>query len=210
MYLSHFDGLLDEKQRILLQQHLDACAACAAFAGEMDRCLALVHDLPDVEPSENFEWNVKRRILEERARAVRSRGDLLIGSWRWGAKFAATAAAVAAVAVFAMTNWLGQAGMPSFAVEETHPAARTAAVRTEVDRGRTNMGYPPVLQMVSQEAFPVTKSVEPSRDLPIRFAGSDAADSLAAENRLLRERLLQLQRENLYYRQVIVRMRTRR
>ena len=73
MYLSHYDGLLDEKERILLQQHLDVCAECAAFAEEMDRCLSLAHGLPDVEPAENFEWNVKRRILEEKARAMRSR-----------------------------------------------------------------------------------------------------------------------------------------
>ena len=94
LYCKNRDGLLDESGRMKLQEHLDVCESCTGFVTEMDQCLDLLGDLPECCPSDNFEWNLKRRIVHEKARLVRINERLYFGDWTWGLKFIASAAAV--------------------------------------------------------------------------------------------------------------------
>ena len=65
----------------------------------MDGCLDLLHQLPEESPSESFEWNLKRRIMQEKARSSRAGTASPWTEGRWGLKFAAGTAAAAVVVI---------------------------------------------------------------------------------------------------------------
>jgi len=82
------DGMSNEALRAELDRHLGTCPECDRFAGEMTRCLALVHRTP-VEPlDENFNWKVRLAIHRER-NALRSR-SVATGAWAraWNLRYA--------------------------------------------------------------------------------------------------------------------------
>ena len=86
---SNCDELLNEAEKMQLLEHLDGCPSCARMAKEIEACREMVNDLPELSPSESFEWNLKRRIVQEKAKTGRGSGVTLFGEWRWGFKFAA-------------------------------------------------------------------------------------------------------------------------
>lgn len=45
-----------------LQGHLQQCGACRQLAAEYTLSYQLVHNLPEVEPAENFEWRLRLRL----------------------------------------------------------------------------------------------------------------------------------------------------
>jgi len=92
------DGLVDERDRITLEQHLVECAECEQMAKSLSRSLDLLHRAPMESPSDNFEWKVKLRLNRER-RSVQENSVSLGRLIRtWNLRYAmATAASFAAV-----------------------------------------------------------------------------------------------------------------
>lgn len=60
------DGMIDDKDRISLEQHLSECKSCEVMASGMTASLDLLHRVPPVQPDENFTWKVRLRLARER------------------------------------------------------------------------------------------------------------------------------------------------
>ena len=124
------DGTLDEAARMRLQEHLSQCPECAEFCGEMDGCLEMLEDLSEIEVSENFEWNLKRRIAMEKSKAMRSRGVSDVGGLVWGSKFVAAAAATLVIALAGAWMLVGRDSVDLTAGERlAQETVRTSATR---------------------------------------------------------------------------------
>ncbi len=215
LFFGNYDGLLDEMQRMKLQAHLDRCPQCASFVKEMEKSLGMLKDLPEMTPSENFGWNLKRRILQEKSRLMRRTGDSYQYDIHWGMKFVASAAAVVVVAL--VGSWFlfgGHAGVPG----DQHLAGKPATVQP----GR-NVSMPPFDHRAVTESEQSARMRMVSDDVPggMRESGAvgpqafqDAApsreESLLTENEYLRRYIQKIERENLILKQYLYRVRTRR
>jgi hypothetical protein len=60
------DNALSDSSRAWLETHLRECRSCEKYAAQMQESLDLIHDLPLVEPSENFNWTVRLKLARER------------------------------------------------------------------------------------------------------------------------------------------------
>ncbi len=217
LYLRNRDGLLDESGRMKLQEHLNVCGSCAGYVTEMDQCLDLLGDLSECCPSENFEWNLKRRIVQEKARLVRINERRYFGEWTWGVKFIASAAA-AVLIVLSGVVYLSDAGDRPGRVVQT-PAAETRVpgpgtymprdMKDIINVGMTDripkgLQYPPGLKMVSQNPMGYDGRNRYMWNVPYRINTMTSADSLIASNILLMQRLARVERENLMLRQTLL------
>ena len=48
--LKNRDGMLDEIEKMMLEKHVNSCPECAAYAKEMNCCLDLLCDMPELSP----------------------------------------------------------------------------------------------------------------------------------------------------------------
>lgn len=215
LFFGNYDGLLDEAQKMKLQAHLDRCPECASFVEEMESNLVMLRGLPEMTPSENFGWNLKRRILQEKSRLMRQASGAYFHDTRWGMKFAASAAAVIVVALVgawflfgdhpATTNGSYIAGTPTTArhqresstprfgqgdFAEAERAARLRVVSNDAPGGARESGF------VGPQAF---QDAAPSRQ-----------DSLVRENEYLKRYVRKIEHENLILKQYLYRARMRR
>jgi hypothetical protein len=215
-YFKNRDGLLNEAEKMKLQEHLGDCKACADFAIEMDRCLDLLGDLPEVSPSENFEWNIKRRILEEKSRMIRGREGSPFGQWRWGVKFAASAAAAAVLVFSGVWFLLGHDEDPALrsTVAAVHTPSRESHVpdmpRNYEILDMTGMNYPQNMRMVSGNLGMTRRSPSSDIYMPFEDAGISRSDSLAKVNLLLTRHIQDLEVENRVLRRYLSQARSRR
>lgn len=97
----YLDGLLTPLAAARLSTHATVCGSCARYDRIVRKGIDLVRDLPDVEPSEDFEMRLQHRIFHvEDARALQPR-----------AAGAATALGVAAaIALLAWSPMLTTSG----------------------------------------------------------------------------------------------------
>ncbi len=201
LYFAGRDETLDEIRRMKLERHLAGCPDCAAFVRESDASLGLLKGLPEIAPSEGFEWNVKRRILQEKARMIRRQEGTRFGERWWAGRFAVgAAAAVIAVGSFVLFDLeRGHERVPSVksvAVRETGagvaaPAyGRAGAVADVAARG---MGSGP--RMVSDNLFRSETASDVMRSTPFHLVPVSHEDSLTQENVLLKRRLADLERQ---------------
>lgn len=214
-YFKSHDGLLNEVEKMKLQDHLNRCSDCASFAMEMDRCLDLLGDLPDVSPSENFEWNLKRRILEEKSRMIRAQESTVLGGWQWGLKFVASAAAVALIIMSGVWFGLERGAGP---VPGGGTAVRTQ--RSEVPRpyyarnsdvlDLSGWGSPYNVQTVSGSDAPAGGNAAGEIFMPFEYTGGSSRDSIVRENELLKQHIQSLEAENRILKQYLSRARSRR
>ncbi|UCF06203.1 MAG: hypothetical protein JSV33_04020 [bacterium] len=215
-YFKNRDGLLNEAEKMKLQEHLSDCKTCADFSIEMDRCLGLLKDLPDVSPSENFEWNIKRRILEEKSRMIRSREGSPFGQWRWGVKFAASAAAAAVLVFTGVWFLLGHGEDPALrsTVTAVHTPSRQSRVpsmpRNYEILDMTGMNYPQNMRMVSGNLGLTRRGSSSEIYMPFEDAAISRSDSLAKINLLLKRHIQGLEAENRALRQYLSQVRSRR
>jgi hypothetical protein len=203
------DGVLDEASRMRLQKHLERCPECAGFCREMEGCLEMLGDVEDIEVSENFEWNLKRRIAMERSKAMRNGASAAVSSWAWGSRFIAAAAATLVIAL-AGAYLLAGRDSPQLA-GRTAGAGEAAANVSRREQGRlrfTQTGYPAGIQYVSDDYLGDVPLEETSRQLPFSMASDPRMDYLLRENELLRRQIEQLKRQNIYMRQLLIRQRT--
>ena len=208
-FCRHRDGMLDEATRMRLQEHLDRCPECAEFCGEMDGCLKLLGDLGDIEASENFEWNLKRRIAMEKSRAMRNRVTTGVGGWIWGSKFIAATAATLII-VLAGT-WMLAGRYPGELTDRERLSQETIRTSGPRQRGEvrfTQTGYPAGIQYVSDDYLGTVQLDETSRQLPFSMASDPRMDYLLRENELLRRQIERLKLENSYMRKHLMKQRS--
>ncbi len=210
-WLMNRDGLLDESGKIRLQQHLEACSKCASDANEMEICLSMLDRLPDPEVSENFEWNLKRKIALEKATVMRRQaGSIFAGAW--GASFVAGAAAMLVIALAGAWFLLRDTG-PSAArggnIAVSQPGA-VPADRANYNINYTNTGYPTGVKMVSDDLFATDPGTGVGRQMPFSMESERRVEYLVKENALLREYLEYYKRENIYLKKLLLQKSSKR
>jgi hypothetical protein len=201
------DGTLDEAARMRLQEHLDKCPECAAFCGEMDGCLEMLEGLGEIEVSENFEWNLKRRIAMEKAQAMRRSATGDVGGFVWGSKFVMAAAATLVIALAGAWMLAGDdAGDLTAGERLAQETVRTTAPRQRTGEVRfTQTGYPAGIQYVSDDYLGDVPVEEGTRQLPFSMASDPRMDYLLRENELLRRQVQQLKLQNAYMQRLLIR-----
>ena len=60
------DGVIDDRSRIALEQHLRECKTCEDLSVGLASSLDLLHRAEPVEPDKNFTWKVRLRLARER------------------------------------------------------------------------------------------------------------------------------------------------
>lgn len=203
------DGTLDEAERMRLQEHLNECPECAGFCGEMDGCLEMLGDLSEIEVSENFEWNLKRRIAMEKSKAMRSRAGGDVGGLVWGSKFVAATAATLIIALAGAWMLVGGSSDDMKAGEKlARETIRTTAPRQQQGEVRfTQTGYPAGIRYVSDDYLGNVAQGESSKQLPFGMASDPRMDYLLRENELLRRKVERLKLENAYMQRLLVKRR---
>ncbi len=210
LYFKDRDGQLNERDKMLLQEHLSGCESCLEFSTEMDRCLELVSDLPEPEVSDNFEWNLKRKIAKEKTKIFRSKYGVR-ESQRWGLKFA-TAAAAMVIIVFTGAWYLLDGG-PTVLDGQSDPAESAPSQHLVSVAGGdgelmefANTGYPAGLaglRMVSDDLYGYSLEEYNNGSLPRKITQVHRIDYLRKENQLLRDRVLRLKRQNAVLRRLL-------
>jgi anti-sigma factor RsiW len=94
--LGYVDGRLKEGERLEMEKHLLACAACQLRVNEFRSVNLLLDELPMIEPSGAFDIRVRARVAAEPARQ----------SW-WAWMTPSPRAALAASMLLLATVWIG-------------------------------------------------------------------------------------------------------
>ena len=103
LIFDHIDGMISEPDRVALERHLNQCGDCESMASSLSRSLDLLHKLPSVEPSENFNWKVRLRLLKEK-NALRDGAETERQWYRaWNTRFAVSAVSALAMVLVAGT-----------------------------------------------------------------------------------------------------------
>ena len=63
--LGYVDGRLKEGERLEMEKHLEACAACRLRVNEFRSVNALLDELPMIEPSAAFDVRVRARVAAD-------------------------------------------------------------------------------------------------------------------------------------------------
>ena len=203
------DGTLDEAARMRLQEHLSKCPECAEFCGEMDGCLEMLDGLTEIEVSENFEWNLKRRIAMEKSKAMRSRVVGEVGGLIWGSKFVAAAAATLVIALAGA--WMlvkSDSGDLNAGERLAQENIKTSTSRQQGEVRFTQTGYPAGIHYVSDDYLGNLPLEENSRQLPFSMASDPRMDYLLQENELLRRQVEALRIQNAFMQKIIMKQRT--
>lgn len=223
-YLRNRDGLLNEMEKMKLEEHMDRCASCTSFAREMDRCLDLLVDLPEASPSDNFEWNLKRAILHEKTRIMRKQSSISFGDWRWGMKFV-TSAAAAVFIIIGGIWYVSQRGGEtqvlggSRSVTSAPPSSINLRPSDYGIINFTSSAYKPSRRYTPNNLVDRTIGVQPidyrgsyrvleSQQAP--FEVNSREDSLMKENEFLWRRVENLEREVMVLQRLLSQERGRR
>jgi hypothetical protein len=92
------DGRLSDRDEIRLESHLVECHSCEKLAAHMRKSLDLLHSLPEVTPSDNFNWKVRLKLARERNSIHEKLESQSMWMKRWNTRFAlGTVAAFTAV-----------------------------------------------------------------------------------------------------------------
>ena len=146
--LGYVDGRLKEGERLEMEKHLAACAACALRVNEFRAVSGLLDELPVIEPSPAFDVRVRALVAAEPAKQ----------SW-WAWFTPSPRVALAASMLLLATVWLGsRPGDPAGAVNGN--SANVTVIESQ---------DLPVL-----ENFDVLSSFEPLTDLPQPEQADDA------------------------------------
>ncbi|MCP4549031.1 MAG: zf-HC2 domain-containing protein [bacterium] len=100
---SYLDDLLTQQEQAELNLHLEDCADCSSYLEDLREGLDMLHELPLESPSENFEWNLKRKINEAvTEQAVLAKHQKKSSFWP---QFATSAAAALLIALCGAWFW---------------------------------------------------------------------------------------------------------
>ena len=95
--LGYVDGRLKESERLEMEKHLEACAACRLRVNEFRAVSGLLDELPVIEPSEAFDLRVHARVAAEPVKQ---------SWWAWFAP--SPRVAFAASMLLLATVWIGK------------------------------------------------------------------------------------------------------
>jgi hypothetical protein len=218
LYFLNRDGALDEAGRMELARHLAHCPACELLVKELEASLDAARALPELSVSEGFEWNVKRRILQEKSRLMRREVEANpFGEKRWALRFALGAAAAAVFVIAATTFVVQRIGMNEPRVREVARDERssaaplqTPAVEGDVLADYHGAGTFAGPRMVSDNIFTFERGGESISQSPFEVVAATREDSLARENELLKRRIQRLERQIVLYRGMLDKERMQR
>jgi hypothetical protein len=208
--LKNRDELLTEAEQIQLQQHLEICLECARYAQEIDECLDMLSDLPDMAVSENFEWNLKRRIASEKSRVMRTQAGTVFGDSGWGRSFIAGMAATIVIVLAGAWFFFGDhMGGQDPAVSTNANLARQNKTYMPVDGpgidiNYTRSGYPAGIRMVSDDFMGGEPGDGYSRQSPFSLDSERKLEYLTKENKALREYVEYYKRENVHLNKLLI------
>ncbi|HVH59887.1 MAG TPA: zf-HC2 domain-containing protein [Candidatus Sulfotelmatobacter sp.] len=94
--LGYVDGRLKDSERLEVEKHLAACAACRLRVNEFRAVSGLLDELPMIEPSAAFDLRIHARVAAEPVKQ---------GWWAW--LMPAPRVAVAAAMLVAAMVWVG-------------------------------------------------------------------------------------------------------
>ncbi len=122
------DGVIDDRRRVALEQHLRECKSCEDLSVGLTRSLDLLHRVEPVEPDENFTWKVRLRLARERNALVDP--GLSQRSWArsWNRRFA-MGALPAFVLVLGATYFVSKSSL--FPTPASEPRSRLTQVPRE-------------------------------------------------------------------------------
>ncbi|MHB8500220.1 MAG: anti-sigma factor family protein [Candidatus Acidiferrales bacterium] len=72
--VAYVDGRLKESERLYVEKHLAACAACQLRVNEFRAVTGLLDEMPQIEPSAAFDVRVRARVAAEPVKQ---------GWWAW-------------------------------------------------------------------------------------------------------------------------------
>lgn len=201
-YFSNRDGLLNESERMELQNHMESCTDCASFAEEMNQSLSLLEHLPSPEVSDSFVWNVKRKISQRKVDLIRSEHHYLEGQG-WMTRFMAGAAAALIILAAGAWLYLGAGSDPAgIRVAESDNTAGAELNRARSDYREmdfTSTGYPAGMRMVNDDIY--QNGVGQSFGLQTQ----SRLNYLVKQNQLLRQQLVAYRNENAELRKLLLR-----
>lgn len=207
LYFLSRDGALDEAGRMELTRHLAHCSSCGLLVKEMEASLDAARSLPELSVSDGFEWNVKRRIMQEKSRLMRRDVEANpFGKKRWVSRFALGAAVAAAVVIVAATFVVQRIGMNEPRIREASRENRTSAALIQTPSAEEDLfsnyhtaGSYAGPRMVSDNIFTIERGGESVRQSPFEVVAGSREDSLAQENELLKQRIQRLERQLVIY-----------
>ncbi len=100
--MGYVDGRLKEGERLEMEKHLAACAACRLRVSEFRAVDVLLDELPMIEPSAAFDVRMQARVAAEPAKQ---------SWWAWFAP--SPRVAFAASMLLLATMWIGSRGPDS-------------------------------------------------------------------------------------------------
>jgi len=100
--LGYLDGRLKESERLEMEKHLAACAACQLRVNEFRAVDVLLDELPMIEPSAAFDVRMQARVAAEPVKQ---------SWWAWFAP--SPRVAFAASMLLLATVWIGSRGPDS-------------------------------------------------------------------------------------------------
>jgi hypothetical protein len=217
LYFLSRDGALDEAGRMELARHLAHCSACGLLVKEMEASLDAAGSLPELSVSDGFEWNVKRRIMQEKSKLMRRDVKASpFGEKKWASRFALGAVAAAAVVIVAATFVAQRIGMNEPKIREASRENRTGTAPIPAPFAEQDVlsdyrmaGSYVGPRMVSDNIFTIERGGESVRQSPFEVVGS-REDSLAQQNELLKRRIQRLERQLMIYKGMLDKERMQR
>jgi anti-sigma factor RsiW len=169
------DERLGPEEQARLNRHLEDCPDCTSYLEDLRQGLAMLRAEGLERPSDNFEWNLKRKIQRAVAEKEVDRRSARIGRREWG-RFAFSAAAALLVVVVGGRIWLGSLDGAS----SVTPMAESGSERT-VDGPQGRPGW---IETGPSDLRPVADRM--GAGAPDETAGEDLrtaspADSLPSE-----------------------------
>ena len=218
LYFLSRDGALDEAGRMELARHLAHCYSCGLLVKEMEASLDAARSLPELSVGEGFEWNVKRRIMQEKSKLMRRDVEANpFGEKRWVSRFMVGAAAAAAVVLVAATFAVQRIGMNEPKVREVSRENRANTTLIQAPSAHEDVlsdyrmtGAYAGPRMVSDNIFTIERGGESMNQSPFEIVAGSREDSLARENELLRRRLQRLERQLMIYKGMLDKERMQR
>ncbi len=217
LYFLSRDQALDEAGRMELARHCAHCSSCGLFVKEMEASLDAARSLPEASVSDGFEWNVKRRIMQEKSRLMRRDVDgSPFGEKGWVSRFALGAAAAVVVivgATFAAQRFA--ANEPK--IREVSRGDRESAALIQAPSPEENLfsdyhmtGSYAGPRMVSDNIFTIERGGESVQQSPFGVVAGSREDSLAQENERLKRRVDRLERQLMIYKGMLDKERVQR
>jgi hypothetical protein len=144
------DGMIGDQNRIVLEKHLGECESCDVLATSLSKSLDLLHSVPQLQPSDNFNWKVRLGITQARNAIVSDTATERSWLRSWNIRFALSA--VSTFVVVAATGYFltRSSVLPSSDRITVSPQSRATALRPT----------DPALQNRAAEAQPSQPRVE--------------------------------------------------